>query len=283
MIAGVDVGGTSIRVRTYPGDERVEVDTRATGGEALAARIAGLIADLPRTPDSVGVGVPGLVDIETGTVRHAVNLGIDGRPFPLAGAVAGHLGLPVAVENDVRAAAVGAHHHLGDISNLVYLNCGTGVSAGVILDGELYRGSHAVAGEIGHAPLGDPSIRCSCGLTGCLEAVAGGRSDVAEAPGVASALARAIYVLATVFDPELFVLGGGIGRQAAPAVRQALAETRAASPFAETILSPDRVTVLPPDADAGTRGAAILGSRRLSAPTDAISAPAEDTQGGTRP
>lgn len=308
---GVDVGGTSIRLRPYPGspDDRWEDATNAQGAAAVAERIASLLADMiTRTgrPDSVGIGIPGQVDAEAGTIRHALNLGVDGTPFPLGAFLSSRLGVPIYLENDVRTAALGAFHLLRSqrpqLQSLVYLSVGTGVSAGVVIEGELHRGRHGIAGEIGHAPLGGDETECPCGLSGCLEAVVGGRALDQRVPGGArsifgkpspapeeaeraiNALARSLYILATAYDPDLFVLGGGIGRDAFPAVRDNLAGMSAASPFGEVVLTPDRVITLPLEADVGVAGAARLGSRpsRPAAP-DSSSAEAEEEQGGTRP
>lgn len=308
---GVDVGGTTIRVRPFPGraEDRLVDTTDARGGGRVAARIAALVTEMiARTgmPESVGVGIPGQVDPVAGTVRHAVNLGIDGRPFPLVDFLSSRLGVTVHIENDVRTATLGAFHHLRahrpELTSLVYVSAGTGVSAGIILDGRLHRGRHGIAGEIGHAPLGGDAIRCSCGMAGCLEAVAGGKAlerrlpggarelfrqpfpHPAEAERVATALARGLYVLAAAYDPDRLVLGGSIGLDAFPAVREVLAVMSDASPFGEVVLTPDRVTTLPPDADIGTAGAARLGSRlHEPAAPDSTFASAEEEQGGTKP
>lgn len=264
-LIGVDVGGTSIRVRRFPDADggRLEAPTDARGGKAVSERIAGLVTAMVAGGDSpagLGIGVPGQVDPIEGTVRHAVNLGIDGNPYPLAADLRARLGIPVRIENDVRAAAVGAFHYLQadrpDVSTLVYLSAGTGVSAGIIIGGRLHRGRRGIAGEIGHAPLGDDRVTCSCGLAGCLEAIVGGRSlegrllggvrslfsapspDPILAARVATALARALYVLATAYDPDLIVLGGGIGTDAAPAVRTALSGMSTSSPFGERFSHP---------------------------------------------
>lgn len=293
---GVDVGGTTIRVRRFPGGigDRLEVPTAARGGEALAARIAAVVSELSPGPDPemIGIGIPGLVDPEAGTVRHAVNLGLDGTPFPLASVLRERLRTAVAVENDVRTAALGAYRYVTrdrpEVSDIVYVGLGTGISAGVIIGGRLHRGRHGIAGEIGHAPLGDTTTPCRCGLVGCLEAVAGGRALDERVPGgalglfsdpeveslrdrVAAALARALYVLATAYDPDILVLGGGIAVDAAPAVHEALLELSGSSPFGEEVLTVERVIALPPDADVGTTGAALL---------EPPSATAEGRQGG---
>ena len=88
---------------------------------------------------------------------------------------------------------------------------------------------------------------------------------------MAAALARALYVRATAYDPDILVLGGGIAGDAAPAVHEALLELSGSSPFGEEVLTVERVIALPPDADVGTTGAALL---------EPPSATAEGRQGG---
>jgi predicted NBD/HSP70 family sugar kinase len=284
---GVDVGGTTTGVQVFSSSSslRRQAPTRAGSGRELAEGIACLVEDAVAEADlgpadSIGVGIPGQVDPVSGTVRHAVNLGLDGAPLSLAAILSDRLGVAVAIENDVRAAALGVREHLGvegsPVDDLVFVSVGTGISAGVIIGGRLHRGAHGLAGEIGHAPLADDHTPCRCGLRGCLEAVAAGpaiaaggavsagalfgpgSSDESTARTVATALARALLVLATTYDPEIFVLGGGIGPHAAPAVRTALIDVSAASPFGRALLTPDRVVTLPPGVDVGTIGAALL-------------------------
>ena len=102
-----------------------------------------------------------------------------------------------------------------------------------------------------------------------------------ERDRVVDALARALRVLAAAYDPDLLVLGGSIGLDAAPLVREVLAGTSSTSPFGAVVLSPDRLTTLPPDADIGVAGAARLGEEPpglLAPDTNAASA-----EGGSRP
>ena len=117
---------------------------------------------------SVGVGVPGIV--AGGVVRHAVNL--DVRQMDLAAALRDELGVPVAVDNDVRAAALGAYAVRG--GSLAYLNLGTGIAAGIVVDGRVRSGSTGAAGEIGHVAIDPAGPECACGQRGCIEAFAGG-------------------------------------------------------------------------------------------------------------
>ncbi len=288
---GVDVGGTNVRAAWLdaPASERVQAPTSTVGGPDLAARIALVVAPLladGRRPDVVGIGVPGTVDPATGTVRNAVHLGIDDRPHPLGPDVAARLGVPVVIENDARAAALGALHllqadHPG-LRDLVLLNLGTGVSAGIVVDGRLHRGHNGLAGEIGHAPFGNDTTPCTCGGLGCLDALVGGgalqrrlgdrarrlfatpSSSPADAAVVAATVAAALRQVAANHDPQLFVLGGGVARHAAPAIRAAVAEQSANSSFATNLLTPDRIVTLPHGSEPGLVGAALLGRQQPS-------------------
>jgi predicted NBD/HSP70 family sugar kinase len=100
------------------------------------------------------------------------------------------------VENDVRAAAVGLHREapFGPTDDLVYLGIGTGISAGVVLDGRLHRGVRGLAGEIGHVVLDPDGAACACGLRGCFETIAAGA-------GIARAAREAVTAAATSGEP----------------------------------------------------------------------------------
>ena len=125
----------------------------------------------------IGIGAPGIIDSRTGTVRWAVNL--DWAELALGQQVAQRYGLPVVVVNDSQAAAV-AEFTFGAPTrppNLVVVRIGRGIGSGIILEGELFQGDGAGAGEIGHGIYGepDPSLPlepCRCGRMGCLETVA---------------------------------------------------------------------------------------------------------------
>jgi glucokinase len=122
---------------------------------------------------AAGAGVPG--QIESGNVRLAVNLNLE--DYPLAQALSAQLGFPFYLENDVRVAALGAFDHYShqeNLSNLAFLSIGTGIGAGLILDGRVYRGSNGLAGEIGHTIFDPDGPQCKCGMRGCLEALAAG-------------------------------------------------------------------------------------------------------------
>ena len=118
-------------------------------------------------------------------VVHAVNLGVD--ELDLAAAVEPGLGVPVRVENDVKAAAFGAYALHGGSGSMGYLNLGTGIAAGIVADGELWRGARGTAGEVGHISVDPNGPLCRCGQHGCIEAFAGGGA-IAERWGRAGAL-----------------------------------------------------------------------------------------------
>ena len=154
----------------------------------------------PGRLDSIGACMPGLVDPSTGVVRHAVNLGVE--TLNLAEELEELLGTPVAVENDVKAAALGAHGILAarraanrcpaggrwlrpPDETLAYLNLGTGLAAGVVRNGKVLRGPDGMLGEIGHLPVGGdtPCVVRPGGLPGNPRVRVCPRPDVDSAAG----------------------------------------------------------------------------------------------------
>jgi predicted NBD/HSP70 family sugar kinase len=156
------------------GDEALAV-VHAMIDELVAARPGGASALL-----GIGVGTPGIVDAETGTIRYAVNL--DWQDLPLGQLLAERHGVPVRVANDSRAAALAIELFGGRRSqNLIAITVGRGIGAGVVIGGELFHGDGFGAGEIGHTVVEDDGSACSCGRFGCLETVANARAIVAGA------------------------------------------------------------------------------------------------------
>lgn len=185
LVVGVDIGGTktAILVSDPAGTVRARrVASTAVGApdraaSAIAALVEAAIREADATPADVaalGIGVPGRVDPEHGHVTLAVNL--DWHDLPLGPRLEAILGIPVVLENDVRAAALGLHRRrqFGAGDSLALLAIGTGIAAGVVLDGRLHRGSHGLAGEIGHVVVDPDGAPCACGNRGCLETVAAG-------------------------------------------------------------------------------------------------------------
>ena len=298
---GVDVGGTSTEAVVIDALGEVKasshVATRTPGGSAVLSSIYTAIDQLTWAlpVDAIGVGIPGQVDNAAGSVRLAVNLGIDDHPFPLADLISSTRGLPVLVENDVRAAAFGVFDKLrrtgDDPGDLVLLSLGTGVAAGFVIDGAIHRGATGMAGEIGHVVVDRFGSLCRCGQSGCLETVVSGpaiatawksageenpaSSLFAAAAGgdeaatrladeVTAHLAIAIHWLAAAYDVDTIVLGGGLAAAGQPlldAVRYALVRTAGSSDLATRTLDPNRIRLSPPGGPHGARGAALLAAR----------------------
>jgi N-acetylglucosamine repressor len=141
----------------------------------LAARIGQLLeahAGDAGTCEGIGVVVPGMVDPGTGRVLRAPTLGW--RNVDLRGLLAAATGFPVLVENSGRACALAqvweARNISAPVGNLVFLSVSDGVGVGIVVNGELVRGRHNIAGEFAHMPLSIDGPRCACGAIGCWEA-----------------------------------------------------------------------------------------------------------------
>ncbi|MCL7972008.1 MAG: ROK family protein [marine benthic group bacterium] len=200
---GVDLGGTKIHAALVDARGRVAASHRT--GTDIEGGPSKAVADIVRcvhacAPDlaevgAVGVGVAGQVDTKKGIVRSAPNLGWS--DFPLGERLEQVLGVPVAVENDVRAISWGVWRHGAgrDVDDLLVLFVGTGVGGGIVSGGLPITGDRGVAGEIGHSTLVQGGRLCTCGRRGCLEAYAGGwaiaaraREAVAEDPEAGQAI-----------------------------------------------------------------------------------------------
>lgn len=294
---GLDVGGTKTLGVAIDDDDRIVARVLARtgwGAEAVVAGIAAAVAGLRDEAGpvrSVGVGIPGQID--GGRVTHALNLGID--DLDLLAALAPLVAAPVAVENDVKAAALGAHALRGEPGSLAYLNLGTGVAAGIVSGGRLWRGGRGAAGEVGHISIDPAGPPCRCGQRGCIEALAGGAAladrwgrpgefpvrdvfDAADAgdreaealrAGAVRAVASAAQVLVLTTDVDVVVLGGGLtglGERIAAPVREELNSRAAASAFLRSLRLDERVTLLPAGSPAAALGAALVGA--ASAPEE---------------
>jgi glucokinase len=183
---GIDLGGTKIEAVVVDGRNNVLGSSRrptpATGGPpdamaAVAAAMTEACGSANLTPPElagVGLGSPGVVDEETGTVSSARNLpGWEGQ-FELGPALAEQLGTPVRLGNDVQV-ATDAEFRLGagrPYKSLLGVFWGTGVGGGLILGGKPWVGRGG-AGEIGHMVVEIDGARCTCGRRGCMEAYAG--------------------------------------------------------------------------------------------------------------
>ena len=291
---GMDIGGTKTEAVALDSEGGVVASTRirtTTGADGVVGGAERVVAELAKLTGagigdfaSVGIGIPGLIDRELGEVRSAYNLGIE--RLPLAERLSASTGLPVSLDNDVTAAAIGAAHlmRLGGI--VAYLNLGTGLAAGFVIDGIPIRGGHGVTGEIGHLPL-DPLQRpCPCGQRGCLETVASGAAlktywpaggdhpgrallaaadtgdlDAARAfEHLVDGAAACVRLIALSLDPHTVVVGGGLrllGPRLLEAIRGTLDGWSAESPFLASLDLAQRVQFLPDDSPAAAVGAAL--------------------------
>jgi glucokinase len=192
---GVDVGGTNLRCAlvapdgTVLGRESLATDIAAGRGPFLE-RLLGLLTRLRaqagargKRVGAVGLGVPGLLSND-GVLRSSVNLpALEG--INLAEAVSAGIGLPAVALNDANASAVGeARFGAGrPYASTLTMTLGTGVGAGLILDGRLWTGIDGVAGEFGHLTVEPNGRRCGCGNRGCLEQYASATAIAALAAG----------------------------------------------------------------------------------------------------
>ncbi len=190
-IAGIDLGGTKIfgaHITRDPdgtasvGREAKRSTPRSSVDDIVAA-IAGVIDELGGIPDLVGIGTPGVIAPGSGVVEYAPNLAGFDQPVPLAQLVADAVGAPVAIGNDVNMAALG-EARVGAAAghdDVLAVWMGTGLGAGLVLDGQLRVGPNGLAGELGHATVVPGGRRCACGGRGHLEAYIGRRALEARA------------------------------------------------------------------------------------------------------
>ncbi|HET9119218.1 MAG TPA: ROK family protein [Solirubrobacterales bacterium] len=302
---GVDLGGTKMAVGVVDSEQKVQYQ----GSEpSTGLSEQKLIAELGREMDeakaarpdvvAAGLGIPATIDFDRGVAIHAVNLTI--TDVPVRDLMQERIGLPVYVDNDANVAALAEHLYGAGrgAQNVVMLTIGTGIGGGLILNGEVYRGSTGAAAELGHIVIEEDGPPCqgNCPNHGCVEALASGTAiakagrEVAErdpdsalgkaladgpisgrtvtelalagdgpARDVVAQAGRHIGValssLANIFDPDVFVIGGGVsvvGELLLEPARHEL-RSRALPPQNE---SPVKLAELGPDA--GMIGAAAM-------------------------
>ena len=301
IMVGLDIGGTKVDAVAIEEDGRIIQRIRmATGfgheavletARAAVVQLSELTGTAVSDFESIGIGIPGAVEEGTGRIAHSVNLGL--ADFELGSELGDLLGREVRIDNDVNAAALGAFRLLehGSTHSMAYLNLGTGLAAGLVLNGSLWRGSRGGAGEIGHIPVDPAGIECPCGQRGCLEMVGSGsaiaRQWPTDDPRPASALfeaaslgdpaaievrdrfieavASAIRLLVLTFDVDSVVIGGGLsalGDDLLERIAGVLTRWEAASPFLASIGLSSRVQLVPAGFPAAAVGAALVGTER---------------------
>jgi len=212
LFAGIDLGGTTIDAVLTTADGRIvaqrqiATDSHA-GHEAVLRRIADLVDELAREvgsrPLAAGLGVPGLVDVDTGITRFLPNLPTQWREVAAGPLLSSRLNLPVRLLNDVRAATLGeltfGHGAQRERLTMAFFSLGTGVGGGVAVEGRLRLGPLGAAGELGHQTILPDGPLCGCGNRGCLETLAGGPAIAAEG----------LRLLRSGMAPQLFALVNG--------------------------------------------------------------------------
>jgi len=277
VVLGVDMGGTKMygALSDLGGNilDEVNVSRHGTSGEDSFNYLITLIDKLLASPKvegrrvrGIGVGAPGVTLHKEGIVTWAYTLHWDN--FPLKAKLAERYDLPITVDNDVNLAALGELWFGAgqNVQDMILVAIGTGIGAGVIIDGALYRGSKEASGEIGNMIPGREFLGKNYQDFGALESVASGIGIAARARDLLRSqrsqqelldlmaedvfdaarkgepwawtvinetvdyLAIAIANLVSAFDPELVVLGGGVSRSADMLIAPILARITGAIP-----------------------------------------------------
>jgi glucokinase len=262
FVAGIDLGPTRTRLAVADlRGERLAHQVVSTpsglGPAALLSRIAVALRSLMEEADApadrllgVGAGAPGVVDRDRGVVSLAPNLK-GWTDVPMAAILTKALGVPVFLENDVNLAVLGerwrgaARGH----ETCAFISVGTGIGAGILVGGELHRGHHSLAGEIGFMCMGPQFVNRDFGTRGCLETLAGLKAlegrwsgpghdseqwlaelfDAAQAGDrrarkaveeTATLIGIAAANMSLALDPSLLVLGGALFTQGQPIVEE---------------------------------------------------------------
>ncbi len=292
---GLDLGGTNIKVATLSGtDNGFEVLTTdsvetgaADGPEAVVANLVEIGSKITgaQPVDTLGLGVPGHFDRDSGQILLFPNLPGDWEGFPLRAQVESRLGIPTWMINDARAFTL-AEGILGagkGCDTLACITLGTGVGGGIMIQGKLHRGAFGVAGEIGHQTIIPDGPPCGCGNRGCVEALAradvladlAGKATAAEVfeaarlgepestaaiAQVAGTLGIALSNVVTLIGPDRIVVGGGI----AEAGDLVLGPIKEAVKSRVTLVPTEKIEIVPAHFGrfAGAVGAALAGAIR---------------------
>lgn len=284
LAIGIDIGGTNVRAACIDASGRILerlVERTLRDPAALTSRLIAMIRALDRPGiTAVGIGVPGRVDARRNQVLSGGYVDLSTTPF--AEAIEHETGKSIFIDNDCNMALVGeivAGAARGCL-HVAMLTIGTGIGGAVVLDGTVMRGRRS-AGQLGHVTVDPGGAVCNCGRIGCVETTSSGtalgrhiadaglavgtsadeilalaRSGDARATNVIKAwavpLRAAIDSIVASVDPELFLLGGGLGATACAALEW----VPALSPWYQC---PIRCAVL--GDDAGVIGAALTGMK----------------------
>jgi glucokinase len=238
---GVDLGGTNLRAAAVDESgtliEKISTNTQVTHGrDAVLDEMCRIIQSLATRFTShgplagVGIGVPGIIDMQSGMLRESPNLP-GWANYPVQQEIERRLGTSITLENDANAAAFG-EHWLGagqPVDSLCMLTLGTGVGGGIVLDNQIWHGMTGMAGEAGHINVEPDGHRCGCRSHGCIEQYASATAikrmaqeaiDANHAPMLARAMhsdpefsAKVVYNLAVQGDEPARKIFEDVGRR----------------------------------------------------------------------
>jgi glucokinase len=294
-VIGVDVGGTKVSAAALSDGRLSEPHVEPTELADTDALLDQLVRAVRRADGddgmaAVGLGVPSVIEWETGRVRSSVNIPL--AEVPLRAELSERLGVPVFVDNDASVAAL-AEAEDGDVRNLVMLTIGTGVGGGVVIDGRVFRGVTGAAPELGHMLIGadlstgEPEVSDRAPQPGSLEALASGTAlgglgrqhgfadgvEVVEAAKAGDDAARRLVELlgrrlgvgiANVihaYDPDVVAIGGGVS--VAGDLLLVPARQVAKRFLLPGVGTKTEIRLATSGGEAGVRGAALLAANEL--------------------
>lgn len=259
MLAGIDLGGTQVRVALARSDGKLvaSVRTKTPLLKTPQNLVDWAAAEIDRQRGrekvrSITIAAPGPIDLKRGVLVNPPNL--PWQNVPLVALMSRATGAKVQLANDADMAGLGEFHHGAGrgTKNMIYITWSTGVGGGIIIDSKLHRGAHGTSGEVGHMIIDPDGPLDSCGQRGCLEAFIGGKNlardtgrpaaELFAAAGRGDREARlvveqaarymgvALISLTNILDPEMFVIGGGISRSWA-LIQPTMLATLRSSPF----------------------------------------------------
>jgi len=294
---GVDVGGTKVAAALVDGDGHVQTRARRSSAsrdyQGLLDAVTGTVEEAAagESVDAVGLAIAGNVTADGSSVLFSPHLPLSGEPLQVD--LQNRLGCPVTVDNDANAAAwaefqFGSH---GATDDLLLVAVGTGIGAGIVIGGALYRGSNGFAGEAGHMTVVRDGRVCPCGSRGCWERYASGTALLAAylerggnpelgGPDITTAalagdgtarealtdigdwLGRGLSSLVAVVDPGAVIVGGGVSEAGAllldPALKAFRSNLTGRGRRPEPAITAARLGV-----DAGVIGAAALAGHHV--------------------
>ncbi len=310
VVIGVDLGGTNLRSALLSPEGNLlnkhsEPTHASDGWKKVVERLVHNIEQQKESAGrmglsvaAVGVGAPGIIEAATGVVVKSPNFP-DWNKLPLRNELERALDLPVTIENDANAAALGEQWRGAGkgIGSMILLTLGTGVGGGIVLNNQIWQGADGMAGELGHMTIIPDGRQCGCGNTGCLEMYASARGIVrsyrerkshasaaaeeitsehvyeaarggdADALAVMKDMGRMLGIgianLINIFNPEMIVIGGRVKDAWSLFINATLEEIKRRSfevPAGRTRIVPSQL-----GDDAGIVGAAAAALQKLPA------------------